>query len=42
VTISDGDPMNPCEGELKRRSKGEEYIGAQIQGVLDDQHLLKQ
>jgi hypothetical protein len=30
--------MDPREGELKRRNKGEEGVIAQIEGVLDDQH----
>jgi len=36
MTTSDGDPMNPCEGGTKGG------VVAQIEGVFEDQHLLKQ
>jgi hypothetical protein len=40
VTIAEGDPMELCGGEQKRRHTGKEVVSIVPEGVLDDQHLL--
>lgn len=42
VTISEGDPMDLCGGEYKRRLTVETKSLQSPEGVLDDQHLLPQ
>jgi hypothetical protein len=42
VTISEGDPMDLCRVEQKRRITDEKVCSQLPEGVLDDQHLLPQ